>query len=440
MGAYCSNSRYHARLRALAPPAGPKCIRHARSPGRPLPHAHMRLSARALLLLAASLTATPALAQQPGQPRIDPCTGKPYTPPAPSSGRAGAAQPAAPAPSADGATPAAPGSAATPSANGGPHPAASTSSPSAARPAGTPVPGGEPRADGAAAAVPGGGVPASANGGSHPTAYASPASAPAPQGAGPCASAPAADPARATRVRESLRLGRGAVRGEVRLGPAASVSVPTAFGVDAGEVFLGVAYQGRTRYTEDDDAAGVAGLGIGTRRVLALEVALTSYSTLRGAPLETGGVSFKLHRVLPGNTSVAVGWENAVLWGGSDDDGSLYAAATRVVPLRADPGDRFSVGVVTVGIGNGRFRFEQDDADGNETVNVFAAAGLRVSAPLSVMADWTGQDLNLAASITPLRRAPFVVTAGVADLTGNAGDGARFILSLGYGLSIRQPF
>jgi hypothetical protein len=33
-----------------------------------------------------------------------------------------------------------------------------------------------------------------------------------------------------------------------------------------------------------------------------------------------------------------------------------------------------------------------------------------------------------------------VVTVGLADLTGTAGDGARFILSLGYGLAFRQPF
>ncbi|HLM68337.1 MAG TPA: hypothetical protein VK358_12450, partial [Longimicrobium sp.] len=127
-------------------------------------------------------------------------------------------------------------------------------------------------------------------------------------------------------------------------------------------------------------------------------------------------------------------------WGDSDDDGSLYAAATRMVSLREDPSQRFGTAVFTLGVGNGRFRFEDDDADGNQTVNVFAAAGVRVSEPLSLVGDWTGQDLNLAASITPLRRVPLVLTTGVADVTGSAGDGARFILSLGYGLSIRQPF
>jgi hypothetical protein len=248
------------------------------------------------------------------------------------------------------------------------------------------------------------------------------------------------DPRAAARNRAALRLGLGSLGDRVRLGPAASVSVPTALGVDAGEMFFGAAYQGRTRYTDEDDAAAVVGLGLGTRRVVALELALTTYSTFRSAPLETGGLSVKLHRSLPGQTSVAVGWENALLWGGSDDAGSLYAAASRLVNLRGNPSAPFSTGVVTLGLGNGRFRFEEDDAEGRETVNVFGAVGVRVAAPLSVVADWTGQDLNAAASITPAPRLPLVVTVGLADITGSAGDGARLIFSLGYGLAFPQPF
>lgn len=246
------------------------------------------------------------------------------------------------------------------------------------------------------------------------------------------------DPRAVRRNRAALRLGLGPDR--VRLGPAASVSVPTALGVDAGELFFGVAYQGRTRYTQEDDGAAVIGVGVGSRRVVALEAAVTTYSTFRGAPFETGGVSFKLHRELPAQTSVAVGWENAILWGDSDDDGSLYAVGSRVLNLRPDPAAPFSTGVVSLGVGNGRFRSEDDDAEGNETVNVFAAAGVRVNDPVSLVADWTGQDLNAAVSLTPLRRLPLVITAGVADITGSAGDGARLILSLGYGLAFPQPF
>jgi hypothetical protein len=374
----------------------------------------MRLHARALPLLAAAswLVAVPALAQETGLVRIDPCTGKPY----PARTEASVPDGASPA----GMPPAAqPGSGTGPSATDPSRPAAVPSAPPSS---GAGQPGVTPQA----------GTPAA--GGEPPMAIAT-SSAVAP---GTCRGR--GNPEAARRMRQALRLGRGAARGQVRLGPAASVSVPTAFGVDAGELFVGVAYQGRTRYTEEDDAALVAGLGFGTRRLVAVEVAVTSYSTVRGGFLETGGVSVKLHRAVSENTSVAVGWENAVLWGGSDDDGSLYAAATRIVPLRRDPAQRFGVAVFTLGVGNGRFRFEEDYADDKEMVNLFAAAGVRVSEPLSLVADWTGQDLNLAASVTPIRRVPLVLTAGVADVTGMAGDGARFIVSLGYGLSIRQPF
>jgi hypothetical protein len=258
--------------------------------------------------------------------------------------------------------------------------------------------------------------------------------------AGGLAVAPAIDPRAAKRNRDALRLGLNEVGDRKRLGPAASVSVPTAFGVDGGEVFMGVAYQGRTRYTEDDDAAAVVGFGVGTRRVVALEAALTSYSTIRSYPFETGGLSVKLHRALPRQTSVAIGYENALSWGGSDAEGSLYGAVTRMVNLREDPESVFNIAVFTLGVGNGRFRFEEDDAEGKETVNVFAAAGVRATPSVSLVADWTGQDVNAAASLTPLRHIPLVVTVGLADLTGSAGDGARLILSLGYGLAIRQPF
>ena len=249
------------------------------------------------------------------------------------------------------------------------------------------------------------------------------------------------DPRAARRNRAAMGLGVSERGDQVRLGPAASVSIPTALGVDAGELFFGIAYQGRTRYTTEDDAAAVLGVGIGTRRVVALEAALTTYSTLRGGgPLETGGVSLKLHRAMGGQTSVAVGVENALLWGGSDGDPSVYAVASRMLNLRDDASAPFSTAVATLGVGNGRFRSEDDDAADRETVNVFGGLGVRVAGPLSLVADWTGQDLNAAASITPFRRLPLVLTAGMVDLTGSAGDGARFIVSLGYGLAFRQPF
>jgi hypothetical protein len=43
-------------------------------------------------------------------------------------------------------------------------------------------------------------------------------------------------------------------------------------------------------------------------------------------------------------------------------------------------------------------------------------------------------------SVTPTRHLPLVLNAGLADLTGSAGDGTRFILSAGLGFRWLPPF
>jgi hypothetical protein len=224
--------------------------------------------------------------------------------------------------------------------------------------------------------------------------------------------------------------------------PAASISSPTGFGVDMGEAYVGVAYQQRTRFTDLDDATASIGVGLGDRdRYVGLELSATSYSTLRGGgPFETGGLNVKLHRSFGDIWGVAVGYENAVSWGGSDAGHSPYASVTRVFRLHDDPTRPFSAIAATLGAGGGRFRSEDDVTADRETVNPFGAIGIQVAEPLSLTADWNGQDLFAAASIAPLRRVPLVINAGVADITGSAGDGARFILSAGMGFRWLPPF
>ena len=90
-------------------------------------------------------------------------------------------------------------------------------------------------------------------------------------------------------------------------------------------------------------------------------------------------------------------------------------------------------------MGDGRFRSEQDIIDEEDGVNVFGSVGVRWREWMSTIADWTGQDLNVGVSFTPWPRFPFVVTPGLADLTGNAGDGVRFILSTGYAVRFGGP-
>jgi len=90
--------------------------------------------------------------------------------------------------------------------------------------------------------------------------------------------------------------------------------------------------------------------------------------------------------------------------------------------------------MVSVGAGTGRYQSEADfhaDAGG---IGLFGSFGIRLAAPVSLVAEWTGQDMLLATSVTPLRNRGLAITAGFAEVTGAAGDGARFTLggSLGH--------
>jgi len=214
-----------------------------------------------------------------------------------------------------------------------------------------------------------------------------------------------------------------------------SISTPTGFGAQTGDIFFGATYQERARFTDKDDGAVVLGFGLGdARKLVALETAVSIYD-LFGDTFEEGGVSFKVHRLFPGDFAVAVGVENAISWGNTDGGQSVYGVVSKVFRLRENSTDPLSSVTASVGVGGGRFRSEDNIEEGDESPNVFGSVGLQVAEPISLIAEWTGQDLNLGASITPIPGVPLVITPAAADVTGSAGDGTRFILGIGYGIS-----
>lgn len=252
--------------------------------------------------------------------------------------------------------------------------------------------------------------------------------------------APAQDPAR-----ENLRIPQPpAVELPARgrfTAPAAAIGIPTGFGADYGDVFLGGGIQARTRYSEKMDGGGVIGLGLGSaRRNLGVEIAMAQFGTMRSCC--RGGLSFKVHRMLPGAASIAVGWENAIGWGHlageTDPDGpftdagtSVYAVASKLIPLNSDPGAPFGSIVATLGVGTGRFRSERAILDSLQTVGVFGGVAMRIAQPASVMASWTGQDLNAGLSLTPFRKFPVVFSIGAADVVTEP----RPIFGMGFGFA-----
>ena len=240
-------------------------------------------------------------------------------------------------------------------------------------------------------------------------------------------------------LRDSLRLPRPPVR-EVNTSslvgtPGSSFGSPSAFGAGAWDVFGGVGYQQRSRYTKLKDGAVVGGFGMFDPEGLAgLEAAFTSFATARKTFGSVGSISLKAHHRFSRFTEVALGMENAASWGRTDGGRSLYLVGSHVVTIRHTEGARFNAMSMALGVGNGRFRFEKDVFAGRERLNVFGNVGVRLFSGVALAADWTGQNLNSGFSISPLKGEAFVVNAGLADIMHHyAGDGARFVLSIGYG-------
>ena len=94
------------------------------------------------------------------------------------------------------------------------------------------------------------------------------------------------------------------------------------------------------------------------------------------------------------------------------------------------------------GLGSGGYRSEEAVFTDQNTLGWFAAVGLRVVAPVTIIANWSGQDLFAGVSVTPFRKTPFSFTLAAQDLTGRAGDGVRYVISVAYSESIYRlnPF
>jgi hypothetical protein len=224
----------------------------------------------------------------------------------------------------------------------------------------------------------------------------------------------------------------------IRNSPGSSSGTPTAYGAEFGDVFVGAGYQHRTRYTKGlpwrqrCDGAVTGGFGLGDPgRVLGIELAFTSFSTIRSGFFRTSSFSFKVHRELPWNLAIAYGWEDAIHSRGTDGGSSMYGVVSSYIRTRETYGSPFSSITLSAGVGDSRFLPEQAFYEGKHGVNAFGSIGVRVLSPVSLLADWTGQDLMLGASIVPFVRFPLFITPAFADVTGRAGDGARFVMGVG---------
>lgn len=222
--------------------------------------------------------------------------------------------------------------------------------------------------------------------------------------------------------------------------PGVSIMNPSGYGSSWGRAGVGLGLQERTRFTEDAD--GVMGLGLGfgnPAKTVGVGLGIT-VTDLWEQPFADGTVSLKLHRRLPYDMSVGAGVQGLVRWGSTDGGRSAYGVVTKRFIFDRDPSQLFNQLHVSVGVGSGQFRSEDDINNDEGSVGVFGSMALRVNQPVSAIAEWTGQDMTVGLSIAPFRNIPVVISPALTDLTGTAGDGTRFILGVGYGFSFPTNF
>ncbi|MGM3305367.1 hypothetical protein ACSQ6I_05150 [Anabaena sp. WFMT] len=215
--------------------------------------------------------------------------------------------------------------------------------------------------------------------------------------------------------------------------PGITMLTPSAYGKSWGRASFGVGLQSRARFT--DTADGVLGVGIGFgdgKKLVGLDV---NIGVVDISSFENGNISLKLHRQLPYDLAVAVGVKNLVTFGDTDGGTSAYGVITKMFRLQDSDSEPFSRLYVSAGVGGGQFRSESNIRNNIDSLGVFGSVALKVAQPVTTIVEWSGQDLGLGISVAPFKKIPLVITPGISDITGNAGDGIRFILGIGYSIS-----
>ena len=215
--------------------------------------------------------------------------------------------------------------------------------------------------------------------------------------------------------------------------PSITIANPAGFGADNNVAFVTGTYQERTRGSDEDDGALGLGIGLGDSRTTAgVELAYTIASFGSNRDFGSGGFNVKVHRQLPNDFAVAVGWNGFLNIGDRNDfQDSVYGVVSKVFRTRDDVNLPLSRVAVTAGLGTGQFRSVDDINNDVDAVNVFGSVAFRIAQPVSAIAEWTGQDLALGVSIVPIKDVSWVITPALRDVTG-AGDGVRFTLGTGF--------
>lgn len=231
--------------------------------------------------------------------------------------------------------------------------------------------------------------------------------------------------------------------------PGLSVYIPVGYGSHRNTAFVSTSYQSQVRFSTKHDGAIGFGVGLGDAdKAVGVAISYTAASFGGSRDFGSGGFNLKVHRRFKEGWSAAVGmngilnvgdYKDPNIGGINDFEHSLYAVATKIFRTRNDINKPFSRVSVTGGIGTGQFRTENSFYNDKDNFNVFGNVTARVHPQASLIAEWTGQDLAVGASIAPFKNIPLVITPALRDIAGpgkGASDGARFVLGAGFGFKL----
>ncbi len=194
-----------------------------------------------------------------------------------------------------------------------------------------------------------------------------------------------------------------------------------------GNFAVGGSGQNTTRLTDkkwDPDANISLTLGLGDpERLAGLELRWNLYgiSNVEGKPnnLGEGTLDWQLNRMIFKHLWVAVGGYDLVGYRAGEPNtlASSYACATTFLMLRKDNRRAFSTIFLNAGIGNGRFRRDEDfTLKHSGPVGAFGSVGIAVLPGCNLVAEWTGYGPYLGGAFQPFRKWPVQIVVGADDL------------------------
>jgi len=239
--------------------------------------------------------------------------------------------------------------------------------------------------------------------------------------------------------------------------PGITISNPSGYGADKGQVFAGIGFQSRTRFSGGANPGtifgggvrdGTAGIGFGlgnARESVGLQISYTAASFGGSRAPLSGGLNAKLHKQFGNGWAAAIGGEGIINFGRlpedndqiefNDFENTYYGVITKTFDLRENFTDAFSRITLTAGAGSGRFRTVDNIANGEFAIAPFGSAALQVLPSTNLITEWTGQDLAVGVSVAPFPNFPIVFTPAIRDLAGEGDGDPRFVIGVGVSLS-----